>query len=275
MALPNPIPGSPHTTPGEYNNPASISNTGATNIVGYPPGAIADPNSNPTSTSNVTGFLPDILMICQEAAEHASFDATSGYFLRTAKRSLDYLAMSWANYGLNLWTLDFIETPLVPGVIVYQMPQDTMDLIAPAIRTVYGNAQQDILITREDFITYLSQPNKNYTGKPNTIFVQRSAPAPQFYVWPVPDANIPYTLIWWRLRRMQNTGYATNGTDVPFRFIPALTYGLAWQLALKKKVKDYNLIALLKANYDESFQMARFEDRDRSAIYLQPFLSPY
>ena len=122
-----PQPGSPGSTPGEYNNPSPTTNTGEVNVLGYAPGSLT--GTNPGSTSNVTGYLPDILMMIQEAAEHAGVDATTAYALRSAKRSLDFLAMMWANEGLNLWTLDEQSITLVPGQASYTLPQDTVDVV--------------------------------------------------------------------------------------------------------------------------------------------------
>lgn len=266
-----PQPGSPDSTPGEFNNPNPTSNTGATNVLGYPPGSLVGTDAG--STSNVTGYYPDILTISQEAAELAGVDATNAYFLRSVKRSLDLLSMAWANKGLNLWTLSFEEIVLVPGTVSYLLPQDTVDLLGPAIRTFNGGTNIDITIARQDFLSYLSQPNKSYQGKPNTIFVQRKTFQPEVFLWPVPNNYQTYTLIYWRLRRMQNTGYATNIMDVPYRFVPALIAGLAYQLAMKKKVKDYNLINMLKANYKDLFTDAILEDRDRSPVMLVPYNS--
>lgn len=274
------IPGYPGTAPGSLNDPTPPVNTGAKNLVGAAPGSLT--GTVAASTSDVSNWIPDIIQMGQEACEHAGVDYTGAYQLRTVKRSLDYLAMMWANEGLNLWTLDFQQTVLTAGEPHYIMPADTMDLIAPAIRTTIGQLSdgsprfEDIMIAREDFSSYLSIPNKQYTGKPNLIFVQRSQPAPQFFVWPTPDAFRTYTLIWWRMHRIQNTGNPTNSMEVPWEFVPAITFGLAWQIAIKKKgPKDFNLIAMLKANYMEEFARAKGENRDRSPIYIAPYVPYY
>lgn len=219
-------------------------------------------------------------MIMQEAAEHAGVDLTTGYTLRSFKRSLEMLGMMWSNYGLNLWTLHFMETPLTPGVANYLMPADTIDLVSAGIRTRIGVLPdgttprwEDILVARADFDTYFSYPQKQTPGKPTTIFVKRGVMQPEMFLWPVPNSYQPYTLIWWALRRQANVGYATNVADVPFRLIPALTFGLAWQVAIKKKgPKDFNLIAMLKANYDQELQKGLNGDRDRSSVYLSPMI---
>lgn len=272
-----PIPGSPNSTDGLNNNPNPISNTGAETLIGPAPGSLTGPSVG--SRSNVTGWLPDAMTMMQEAAEHAGTDLTTGYTLRSFKRSMEYMAMLWSNFGLNLWLLEEMSTALTPGVAKYLMPADTIDLISAGIQTQIGMMPDGspryelILVAREDFDTYFSYPQKQTPGKPTTIFVQRSIPQPQFFVWPVPNTYQPYTLIWWRLRRMQNLSYATNLVDIPFRLVPAFTFGLAWQVAIKKKgPKDFNLIAMLKANYDEALQRGLNEDRDRSSLYISPMI---
>ncbi len=275
--MPITIPGSVTSSPGEANTPG-VNNLGAKNVLGYAPGSLVGTDS--TSTSYVVSWLPDGLQIMEEAAQHAGFDLTTAYALRTAKYSMEMLSMMWANEGLNLWTLEEVSTPLVPGEANYIMPADTVDLISASIRTQVGVLPDgvtprytEILIARQDFDTYFSIPDKQSVGKPTTIFVQRSIPNPQFFVWQVPGNSPSYTLLWWRLRRMQNTGYSTNGADIPFRLIPAFTFGLAWQMSLKKKgPKDYNLINLLESNYQKAFTKGLNEDRDRSSVYFAPMI---
>lgn len=255
------IPGAPGTTPGQYNNPTPLWNTGATNN-DVPPG----------STSSVAGFVPDILMIIQEACEQAGVDFTSPYTIRTAKRSIDLLQMEFANEGLNLWTLDFQQLPLVAGTYQYILPADTVDLIIPMIRTINQGIQTDLLIVKQDFADYAAIPNKLQQARPTTAFVLRST-IPVVTLWPVPDGFQQYILGYWRLRRMQNTGYPTNLLDMPFRFVPALISGLAWQMKLKSPgQKDLNTLTYLEGLYRRKMELAKYEDRDKSPMYLTPDL---
>lgn len=224
----------------------------------------------PTGPSGVTGFQPDFVVIIQEACERAGYDFTESYAIRTAKRSCDFLMMQWANKGLNLWTIDEQTTALTAGTATYLLPTDTVDLVFPSIRTIVGGKSQDIVMVREDFTDYASIPDKTTQGRPSVVYVQRMAAQPKAYLWLVPDAVTAYTLVWWRLRRMMNTGAPTNSPDMPFRLVPALTSGLAWQMALKKKIKDYNLITILKMQYDQDMDEATREDRDRSNVFIVP-----
>ena len=287
------VPGSPNSPTGSGNQTTFISSTGASNVSNPVPGSLTGNTAG--STSNASGFVPDILMCIQEASEMAGVDFTTSYSLRSAKRSLDFLGMEFSNLGLNLWCLAWESQVLVPGFAgPYQLPQDTVDLVAPSIRTfnnptrytvggVNGNPPAvqtvdqehctDIILARMDFASYQSIPNKGKEGRPITVFTQRLQPNPQCFFWLSPSdrpGSDIYTLTYYKLRRMQNTGNSTNLPDLPFRFIPALTKGLAWQLAVKAPQKNLPVIQMLKMDYKETLLQACREDRDRSSVYLTP-----
>ncbi|NCX06161.1 MAG: hypothetical protein EBW68_10340, partial [Actinobacteria bacterium] len=169
----------------------------------------------------------------------AGGELRTGYDLRTAKRSLSLLLMDWANRGINLWTLEQGTHVLSSGVGTYDLPVDTVDLLDHVIRTGTGTNQIDINISRISSSTYVSIPNKNSTGRPIQIWINRRTGAtgadnvvvyPQFTVWPLPDNSTTYTLYYTRLRRMYDVGNGVNGQDVPFRFLPCMVAGLAYYL---------------------------------------------
>ena len=90
-------------------------------------------------------------------------------------------------------------------------------------------------------------------------------------VWPTPNSpGNQYTLVYYRMRRLQDAGDGISTEDVPFRFIPALVAGLAYHLSVKLEGVDLNRIAGLKAAYDEVFQQAADEDREKAAIRFVP-----
>ena len=227
---------------------------------------------NSGQTSGASGWIPDYLSIIKEAGQRSGTDTTTADGIRSAKVSLDFLQISWSNYGLNLWTLDNQTLPLVQGQNVYQLDPSTVDVLPnPVIRTYPGGGTnpEDIAIALVDYNTYIAIVNKNEQGKPNMAYVQRST-SPLVYLWLTPDGNGPYYFYYWRMRRMNQTGYQTNLPDMPYRFLDALTDGLAWRMAMKKKEKDLNLIMMLKSTYDESFRVARLEDHIRSDTRIFP-----
>jgi len=156
---------------------------------------------------------------------------------------------------------------------------DTIDLLDHVIRTGSGTTQMDISISRISVSTFAQIPNKTAQGRPVQLWIHRRTGAtdsvgtivyPQFTVWPIPDSGTTYTLVYWRLRRMQDAGNGVNGQDIPFRFLPAMVAGLAYYLSQKLEGIDPGRRAELKADYGEQFQLAADEDREKAPIRLVP-----
>lgn len=223
------------------------------------------------TTSGTTTFNLDLGEIIAEAYERIGIFALSGYDYRTARRSLDLMMQEWANRGLNLWTVEEGTQVLTAGDPTYDLPTDTVDLIETMLRTGSDENQQDFSLTRISVSTYATLPNKNATGTPSQIYVNRQL-TPTFTVWPSPDSAETYTLAYWRLRRIQDTGTpASNTMDVPFRFLPALCAGLAYYVSMKKPQGAERAMAL-KAVYEEQFQLAADEDRTRVSFRFIPYI---
>jgi len=92
---------------------------------------------------------------------------------------------------------------------------------------------------------------------------------PAITVWPTPDNTQTYTFVYWRLRRTQDAGGGVNVMDVPFRFVPCMVAGLAYYMAIKLP-KALERLEMLKAQYDEAWQLASDEDREKAAIRFVP-----
>ena len=224
------------------------------------------------STSGTTLFNPDLSEIIEEAYERCGIEVRTGYQARTARRSLNYLLTSWANQGINLWTVTPADITLIQGQGTYNLPADCIDIFEQVIRQNQGSQynQTDIVIPRIALPTYAAIPNKLAQGRPVQVWVNRQTPIPQINVWPTPNVS-GYIFHYWYLRRLDDAGSTGTVTqEVPFRFFDALTAGLAYQLAMKQPELDANRIQMLKANYDEVFQLAKDEDREKAPIRMVP-----
>lgn len=221
------------------------------------------------TTSGTTAFNLDFAEIAEEAWERAGREMRSGYDLRTARRSMNLLTIEWQNRGLNMWTFEQGTQLLTPGTATYTLPTDTIDLLDHVIRTGSGTTQADLAISRISVSTYATIPNKNNTGRPIQLYVQRLRDAPQVTVWPVPDTTQPYTLVYWRMRRIQDAGNGTETPDVQFRFLPCLVAGLAYYIAMKDPALA-DRVPMLKAAYDEQFDLAAGEDREKASVRFVP-----
>ena len=222
------------------------------------------------TTSGLSNFNVDLTEIVEEAFERVGSEMRTGYDLRTARRSLNLMFADWANRGINMWTFEQGTQVLTPGVATYELPADTVDLMEHVIRTGAGNVstQADLTITRISVSTYATIPNKLTQARPIQIWIERLN-TPRFTVWPVPDNTQTYTLVYWRLRRIENAGDGVNTMDMPFRFLPCMVAGLAYYLALKVP-NGTERLAVLKQQYDEAWDLAASEDREKAAVRFVP-----
>ena len=194
----------------------------------------------------------------------------TGYDLKTARRSLNLMFADWANRGVNMWTFEQGSINLVAGTATYNLPTDTVDLLEHVIRTGAGSAstQADLTITRISVSTYATIPNKLQQARPIQVWIER-LDTPRITVWPIPDNSQPYVFVYWRMRRIQDAGNGVNTMDMPFRFIPCMVAGLAYYLALKVPGGAERL-GILKQQYDEAWQLASDEDREKAAVRFVP-----
>lgn len=227
------------------------------------------------TTSGTTSWTPDLGEVFEEAFERAGLELRSGYDIKTARRSLNFLLTEWANKGLNLWTVRTGTITLVPGQSVYTtadgLPSDAIDYIEHVCRTNNAGVNTDITLNRISVSTYANIPTKSQSGRPYQIYVNRATSSPEITLWPVPDSSIPYTLAYWYMKREDDaTNPISQTLEIPFRFYNALTAGLAYHIALKKP-EVAERISMLKDLYDEAFQLAADEDRDRASVRFTPF----
>jgi len=223
------------------------------------------------TTSGTTAFNMDFTEIAEEAWERAGREMRSGYDLRTARRSMNLLTIEWQNRGLNLWTIDSGTQTLTAGTYIYTLPADTIDLLDQVIRTNSGNSstQSDLTISRIGVTTYASIPNKLTRGRPIQVWIERLRDAPRINLWPVPDSSTTYTFVYWRLRRIEDAGNGVETADMNFRFLPCLVAGLAYNIAMKTPELS-NRIQMLKADYDEQYNLAAGEDREKISERFVP-----
>jgi hypothetical protein len=263
---------------------------------------------------------------------------------------MNLLLIEWSNRGINLWTVEQGQIPMVTGQGLYPLPIDTVDLMDMVIRQNNANTsnQIDINISRIAEPTYMSIPNKLTNGRPIQVYINRQSgmdnattvtlnggisatdtvitlsstnglPSTGFIkidsetigyvnisgnqllncyrgqdgstaaahltgaaitkrnipcinVWPTPNPpGDQYTFVYYRLRRMQDAGAGGSyEQDMPFRLVNAAVAGLAYYLGMKKPEVDPNRIAMLKADYEQQWDLASSEDRDKAPIRFVP-----
>jgi len=300
------------------------------------------------ATSGLSSFNLDLTELVEEAFERCGKELRSGYDLKTARRSINLLTIEWANRGINLWTIEQGQIPMVTGQAIYALPVDTIDLLDTVVRTGTGQNQIDINISRISESTYLTIPTKNAQGRPIQVWVNRqsgnvnnavsgylngaitatdttinlistaglpssgfinieletvmyqnvsgnqllncfrgqnnsnaaSHPTntpvyqnflPNINVWPTPNPpGDQYTFVYYRLRRVQDSGGGVSTQDIPFRFINCMVAGLAYNLSVKLPDVAPERVLFLKQDYEQQFQLAADEDREKASIRFVP-----
>jgi hypothetical protein len=92
---------------------------------------------------------------------------------------------------------------------------------------------------------------------------------PAVTVWPTPDNSTTYQFVYWRLRRVQDAGAGVETADMNFRFLPCVVAGLAYYIAMKVP-ELMPRMDMLKAAYNEQFELAAGEDREKAAVRFVP-----
>ena len=302
------------------------------------------------TTTGSTAFNLDMNDLIEESFERCGLEVRSGYDFRTARRSLNLLTIEWANRGINLWTVEQGQIVMNTQQALYALPVDTIDILDASTRTNNGSQsnQIDINLSRISEPTYMTIPNKNTTGRPIQMWVNRQSGGtsniaqttlvggidaddttitlanaanlptqgfvnigsetiayqnivgnqilnawrgqngttaaahltgvdvfnnqlPCINVWPTPNPpGNQFTLVYYRMRRIQDAGTGVRTQDIPFRFIPCMVAGLAYHLSVKIPGVDPNRMPMLKAEYEQQFQLAAEEDREKAAIRFVP-----
>jgi hypothetical protein len=221
--------------------------------------------------SSTANFDLSIDEIAEEAFERCGLQVRSGYDLKTARRSLNLLLAEWANRGLNLWTIQLQEksiaadTTNLTGSDLFgsgaNAAQEIIDITDVVIRDSNNNDYSATSISRS---TYFNYTVKTTSGRPSQYYFERTI-SPRLYLYPAADTT--YTLKYYALLRMKDSGSYTNNNEIPFRFLPCLTAGLAYYIAMKKAP---DRIQLLKQIYEDEFQRAAAQDGERTSLFLTP-----
>ena len=220
-------------------------------------------------------FELDVADYVEEAFERCGLELRTGYDLKSATRSLNLMLAEWANRGLNQWTVKEKTLDMVKDSATYNIdstnataPIDVLDVF---IRETVGTETTDLPLTKLSRAEYAHITTKSSTGKPNQFFINKQL-TPTISVWPTPDKSSTYTVVMNVLTRMDDADTATNTLDLPFRFYPCLTAGLAYYMSLKRAPER---TGILKQLYEEEFSRAMTQDEDRASFRIEPSTRSY
>ena len=122
---------------------------------------------------------------------------------------------------------------------------------------------------------YNHQANKLNQAKPTQFFIDKNRGTIQITLWSTPDDADTYTLVYDYIQKIEDAGtVASNNADVPARYLPCLTYALAYNIACKND-ESQSRIPMIKARYDELWREVSEADRERAPIKFVPNASIY
>ena len=220
------------------------------------------------AVSGTYDFNLDIDEVIQEATEMIGGEDTLGHEPASARRSINLMLKDWQTRGVLLWSTSVSSVTVSASVTAYSLSSSTVD----ALEVVLNRDDTNIQLERISPEEYLLIPNKTQTGRPTQYSIRRGRDNPTLSLWPIPE-NSTDVLKMELVSELQDVNKsAIQNADLPKRFLPCLTCGLAYYMAMKRPLVSENRIAMLKANYEELLMRAMQEDRERASMHVVPRL---
>ena len=223
------------------------------------------------AVSGTYNFNLDIDEVIQEATEMIGGEDTLGHEPASARRSINLMLKDWQNRGILLWTTNTTLVTVSVSTTAYDLSSNVIN----ALEVVISRDNTDIKLTRITPEEYLIIPAKTQTGKPSQYSIRRGRDNPVMSLWPIPENSTDVLKIETVTELQDVNKSAIQNADLPKRFLPPLTCGLSYYMAMKRPGVADTRIAMLKANYEEILARAMEEDRERASLYLLPRLTFY
>jgi len=220
------------------------------------------------AVSGTYNFNLDIDEVIQEAMEMIGGENTLGQEPASARRSINLMLKDWQNRGILLWSTSVSSVTVAASVTAYSLDSSTVD----ALEVVLERDDTDIQLTRISPEEYLLIPNKTQTGRPMQYSIRRGISNPTMSIWPIPE-NSTDVLKMEIISELQDVDKsAGQNADLPKRFLPPLTCGLAYYMSMKRPGVEGQRMQMLKGNYEELLSRAMLEDRERASMHVVPKL---
>lgn len=221
------------------------------------------------STSGTYNFAPSLGEIVLYAYQNIGIRPTAVLqeHMEVARMATNMMLARFSNMGVNLWCVDLITTPLVQGTTTYPVDGNTV-MILDAYIVSDGIDRIILPISRTEYASY---PNKAQQGFPTTFWFDRLI-SPTVTLWPVPDGS-QTSLKYYRVRRLQDSNLQSGEqVEIPYLWLEAFADGLAYRLA---RIWAPQIAPSLKAQADESYEIAAAQGIEQAQQYISPQLSGY
>jgi hypothetical protein len=220
------------------------------------------------TTSATYGFNPNLASFIDEAVELAGLEPQSinGDHILSIRRSMGFAFSKWASKGHREWKFEQSIHTVTQGEFQFNLPKGTVDLQTVIIRRQDRDTGM-IPASRSDY-TLLA--DKTIEGRPDRYFIDRrrddedTVSNVRLFYWPRAENNTDQIIVdlW---RQVQDPGTMQSTFDMPFRFLDALVFEVAWRTALKFKP---DRAANLETQADKAWGVAHDEDRDPAPFVM-------
>jgi hypothetical protein len=217
------------------------------------------------ATSGTSDFSPTFDELLQDAAGMVGGEPILAEELQSAMRGLDYLLTQIQNRNVLLHKIETTTIPTSIGQSQITFDNTILDTLNIAVRDTSNNS---MTIERLGYEGWAQIPSKDQTGRPVQYWFDRRLDGNTLNLWPIPSAV--YDLVITVQKTTEDTIRAYNNIDVPRRFLPALLYGLAYYVGMRRLNRvPVDRLQLLRAEYEAAIKEAMREDRERGSIYIR------
>lgn len=223
------------------------------------------------TTSGTYAFNPALGEIVLYAYQNIGVRPTSVLqeHMESARMATNMMLSRWSNQGVNLWAVDLVTVPLVQGQTTYAVDSNTVMVLDAYTTTSSGIDRVIMPISRTEYASY---PNKDQQGFPTSYWYDRLV-SPTLTLWPVPDGSSATILKYYRVRQVQDSNLQNGeNVEIPYRWLEAFADGLTYRLS---RIWAPQMAQLLKAQADESYQIAATQDVEAVPTYISPMISSY
>ncbi len=231
--------------------------------------------AGPTNLSGTYNYFPTLGELTLYAFDLAQVRPTAltAEHMVSARHAANLMLARWSNQGVNLWEVKLASVALVQGQATYAVPTNAMTVLDVYARIQQGSAPPVdrimIPVSRSEYAAYAV---KSQQGFPTVYWYDRLL-APQLTLWLVPDGTSAQYLQYYYVTQMQDAVMSGGAQpDIPYRWLEAFADGLAARLA---RIWKPELAQALKAQADESYQIAALQDEEMATQYISPMTNSY
>jgi hypothetical protein len=215
-------------------------------------------------TSGVSNFDPTFEDILQDAAAMVGGGPLLADELISARRGLDYLLTDLQNRNVLLHKIETTVVPVSASVSALTFGPSISDVLTATVRT----STTEMVMDRDGYERWAEIPTKSVTGRPIRYWWDRRRNSNVMNLWPLPDQT--YDIVLTVQKNTEDTLRAFDNIDVPRRFLPAITYGLAHWIGMRRGSRaDANRLTAIKVEYERMVRDAMREDRERGPFLLR------